>query len=111
MINLYDPHRFISKRTLAELAGVSPRTFARYLKTRRPVLEAMGVKFQAQKLPPHAVQYICEDYCIDLPPELQDQLYINHSPIYQRFIHNLQNSNLEKRLEEIVKLPPKSAKD
>lgn len=69
MINLYDSHRFISKKELAELAGVSPRTFARYLKTRQHVLEAMGVTPKTQKLPPQAVRYICEDYCIDLPPE------------------------------------------
>ena len=103
MINLYDSHRFISKKTLAELADVSPRTFARYLATRRQVLEAMGVAPKAQKLPPQAVQYICEDYCIDLPPGLQDQQYLNRSPIYQHLIHALQNSHLEKRLEEIVK--------
>ena len=110
MINLYDSHRFISKRRLAELADVSPRTFARYLQTRRHVLEAMGVSPKAQKLPPMAVQYICEDYCIDLPPELQDQEGIWKSSIYQRVIHALQTSHLEKKLEEIAKLPTKSDK-
>ena len=73
MINHYDPHRFISKSTLAQLAEVSPRTFARYLQTRKHVLDAMGGSPKTQKLPPQAVHYICEDYCIDLPPELQDQ--------------------------------------
>ena len=73
MVNLYDKHRFISKSTLARLADVSPRTFSRYLQTRRPILDAMGVSPKAQKLPPQAVRYICEDYCIDLPPELQDR--------------------------------------
>ncbi len=43
MINLYDSHRYVSKSELARLAGVSPRTFERYLKTRRHVLDAMGV--------------------------------------------------------------------
>ena len=110
MINLYDSHRFISKRTLAELADVSPRTFARYLQTRHHVLEAMGVSPKAQKLPPMAVQYICEDYCIDLPPELQDQQALNRSPIYQHFIQALQTSHLEDLLENIAKLPTKSDK-
>ena len=36
----------------------------------RQVLNAMGVSPKAQKLPPQAVRYICEDYCIDLPPSL-----------------------------------------
>jgi hypothetical protein len=91
MINLYDSHRFISKKELAELAGVSPRTFARYLKTRQHVLEAMGVTPKTQKLPPQAVRYICEDYCIDLPPELQDQEALSKSPLYQSFLRMLQD--------------------
>ena len=55
------------KSELAKLAGVSSRTFRRYLATRRPILTAMGVSPFARKLPPHAVRYISEDYCIDLP--------------------------------------------
>ena len=55
------------KNELAKLAGVSNRTFRRYLATRRPILTAMGVSPFARKLPPHAVRYISEDYCIDLP--------------------------------------------
>ena len=81
MINYYDRNRFISKSTLARLADVSPRTFARYLSTRRHILDAMGISPKAQKLPPRAVRYICEDYCIDLPPSLQDQPALNASPI------------------------------
>lgn len=89
MINFYDKHRFISKSTLAKLADVSPRTFSRYLRTRRHILDAMGVSSKAQKLPPQAVRYVCEDYCIDLPPELQDQDAITKSPIYQNFLRML----------------------
>ena len=55
------------KNELAKLAGVSNRTFRRYLATRRPILNAMGVSPFARKLPPHVVRYISEDYCIDLP--------------------------------------------
>ena len=43
MINYYDKHKFISKKRLAELAGVSERTFSRYLATRRRILDEMGV--------------------------------------------------------------------
>ena len=81
MVNYYDRKRFISKSTLARLADVSPRTFRRYLASRREILNILGVSPRAQKLPPYAVRYICEDYCIDLPPELQDQQALNASPI------------------------------
>ena len=67
MINYYDKHKFISKKRLAELAGVSERTFSRYLATRRRILDEMGVSPHARLLPPQAVMYVCEDYCIDLP--------------------------------------------
>ena len=80
MVNYYDKNRFISKSTLARLADVSPRTFRRYLATRREVLSCLGVTPKTQKLPPYVVRYICEDYCIDLPPELQDQRALNASP-------------------------------
>ena len=81
MINYYDKKRFISKSTLARLADVSPRTFRRYLATRREILKIFGVTPKTQKLPPYAVRYIWEDYCIDLPPELQDKQALNASPI------------------------------
>ena len=81
MVNYYDKKRFISKSTLARLADVSPRTFSRYLASRREILKILGVAPKTQKLPPYAVRYICEDYCIDLPPELQDQQALNASPI------------------------------
>ena len=81
MRNYYDKNRFISKSELARLADVSPRTFCRYLASRRHILTAMGISPKAQKLPPQAVKYICEDYCIDLPPDLQDQSALQSSPI------------------------------
>jgi len=89
MVNFYDKHRFISKSELARLAGVSTRTFRRYLATRRHILDAMGISPKAQKLPPQAVRYVCEDYCIDLPQELQDQEALKKSPIYQNFLRML----------------------
>ena len=54
------------KSELAKLAGVSYSTFYRFLKTRRPVLEAMGVTLCTKKLPPHVVRYLSEEYCIDV---------------------------------------------
>lgn len=90
MINFYDRHRFISKSELARLAGVSPRTFTRYLATRRHILDEMGVPPNARLLPPQAVKYICEDYCIDLPEALQDRKVLSSSPLYQNLIRELQ---------------------
>ena len=52
MVNYYDKHLFISKKKLAELAGVSERTFRRYLATRRHILDEMGISPKAQLLPP-----------------------------------------------------------
>ena len=94
MINIYDNHRCISKQTLARLAGVSARTFSRYLQSRRPVLEAMGVSPRARLLPPRAVQYLCEDYCIDLPDELQAPEARDKSGLYRRFLYELQKRRL-----------------
>ena len=90
MINYYDKHLFISKHELARLAGVSDRTFCRYLSTRRHILDAMGVSPYARLLPPQAVKYVCEDYCIDLPENLQDQQTLHSSPLYQHLVRELQ---------------------
>ena len=59
------------KSELARLAGVSANTFRMYLNSRREVLAAMGVSPRSQTLPPRAVRYVVEDYCIDLPDEMQ----------------------------------------
>ena len=104
MINFYDKNRFISKSTLAKLADVSPRTFRRYLATRRHILDAMGISPKAQKLPPQAVRYICEDYCIDLPPELQDQQALNASPIRDIIIKSWEE---EQKMKNISRLSDK----
>lgn len=66
MENQYDKYLFINKSALAKMAGVSTRTFRRYLAKQRPVLDSMGVSPMAQKLPPQAIRYLCEDYDIDL---------------------------------------------
>ena len=106
MVNYYDKNRFISKRMLAQLADVSTRTFSRYLASRRHILDAMGISPKAQKLPPQAVKYICEDYCIDLPPELQDQKALNASPIRNIILKTWdeESSRLSKAHGEISKI-------
>lgn len=62
----YNPHRFYSKSELAAMAHVSYSTFYRYLKSRRQALTRMGISIYAKKLPPSIVDYIANDYCIDL---------------------------------------------
>ena len=99
MVNFYDHNRFISKSELARLAGVSYRTFQRYIASRQHVLTQMGISPRASLLPPRAVRFICEDYCIDLPEELQDQQALNHSPLYQNvliYLQHWENENFER---------------
>ena len=106
MVNIYDKHKFISKKQLAQLAGVSDRTFSRYLQTRRHILEAMGVSLHARLLPPQAVKYVCEDYCIDLPRSLQDQQVLNSSPLYRNLIRELQmNTFYNGKWIRVTKIP------
>ena len=107
MVNYYDKHLFISKKKLAELAGVSRYTFSRYLKSRRHILETMGVSLHARLLPPQAVKYICEDYCIDLPPELQDQRVLQSHQLYQKVVRELQLTTFfEGKWTKITEIPP-----
>ena len=61
----------IYKSELARLAGVSASTFRRYLNSRRDVLAEMGVSPRAQMLPPRAVKFVVEDYCIELPEKFR----------------------------------------
>ena len=58
------------------------------------LFEAMGISPKAQKLPPQAVKYICEDYCIDLPPELQDQKALSKSPIRDLILQSWKEEQL-----------------
>ena len=106
MVNLYDKHKFISMKELARLAGVSPRTFTRYLATRRHILDAMGIPPNARLLPPQAVKYVCEDYCIDLPRTLQDQQVIDKSPLYKNLVRELQMTTFfEGKCVRVTEIP------
>ena len=107
MINFYDRHRFVSKRQLAKLAGVSDRTFSRYLASRRHIFEEMGINPHARLLPPQAVKYVCEDYYIDLPPELQDPKAATMSPLYRNLIRELQLSTyFNGQWTRVTEIPP-----
>jgi len=55
----------ILKSDLAAAAGVSMRTFQRWMLANRSKLQAKGVKIRAQYVSPAAARYICQEYGID----------------------------------------------
>ena len=54
------------KSELAQAAGVSLPTFRRWLLSDQEELLKMGVSPSTKILPPVAVRYLCEKYCIDI---------------------------------------------
>lgn len=58
--------RYMLKRELADLAGVSFSTFKRWLSQHRDELADYGVSVNARLIPPAAVKYICDQYGIDV---------------------------------------------
>ena len=58
-----------SKSELAQMAGVSYSTFYRYLKSRRRILTKFGSSLKSKTLRGQALDYVCDDYGIELPPE------------------------------------------
>ena len=52
------------KNELARAAGVSTRTFCRWLKQQSEQLSQWGITPRTQLLPPVAVQWICAQYGI-----------------------------------------------
>jgi len=57
--------RCYSKSELARAAGVSYRTFQRWLHQHRDVLAKMGVRPNSKLIPANAVRWICQQYGID----------------------------------------------
>lgn len=55
------------KSELAELAGVSNRTFGRWLSMHRDELSRLGISHAARLIPPIGVKFICDTFDIDLP--------------------------------------------
>ena len=67
----------------------------------------MGVSPKARLLPPQAVKYVCEDYCIDLPPELQDQRVLKSHQLYQKVVRELQLTTFfDGKWTKITEIPP-----
>lgn len=59
-------YKAMLKSELAAQAGVSRRTFARWLLAHRKQLKKLGVTERSRLLQPSAVKYICETFAIDL---------------------------------------------
>ena len=57
------------KYELARAAGVSTRTFGRWMSQQSEQLSQWGVTPRSQLLPPVAVEWICRQYGIDLLTE------------------------------------------
>lgn len=60
------------KSELALMANVSPQTLYRWMKTDKEALELMGINLRCQKLPPIAVQYLCNKYGITIDESIFD---------------------------------------
>ncbi len=59
-------YKSMYKYELADAAGVSPSTLRNWLRDDKPALLAMGVRDSNRLLPPVAVKYICDKYCIHI---------------------------------------------
>ena len=59
-------YKSMLKSELADAAGVSLSTFSSWLRTDTEALRQMGVSERTKLLPPVAVSYLCEKYCIDI---------------------------------------------
>ncbi len=59
-------YKAMRKSELAKCAGISKRTFVRYVKLQQPALSKMGVAPRAQILPPKAVKMLCNALDIEL---------------------------------------------
>ena len=56
----------MTKSELADAAGVSVTTLMNWCKPYRDELEAMGLRLNMRVVPPIAVKWIAENFCIDV---------------------------------------------
>ena len=59
-------YKSMYKNEIARAAGVSLGTFRSWLRTDTEALRQMGVSPSTKILPPVAVRYLCEKYCIEI---------------------------------------------
>ena len=56
----------MTQKQLAYLAGISTQTLRRWLEPHRSKLQQMGYQEHMKLIPPHVVQWIAKQFCIDL---------------------------------------------
>ena len=59
-------NEFISKKQIREMVNCPRRTFSRWVKLQQPELSKMGIAPKAQKLPPDAAAFLCNQLNIEL---------------------------------------------
>lgn len=59
-------NEFISKSQIRQMANCPRRTFSRWVKLQQPELSKMGISPKAQKLPPYAAEFLCQQLNIEL---------------------------------------------
>ncbi len=68
------PKRTYYKHELAALANRSPSSITRYFRQHRAEYQALGIMPGAQTLHGKALQKFCDEYCIDLPECIVNEL-------------------------------------
>ena len=58
----------MTRQQIACYAGVSIKTLSNWMKPHHKELETLGLRPGMIVLPPVIVKYICEKFCIDVPP-------------------------------------------
>ena len=58
----------MTRQQIACCAGVTVKTLSKWMKPQRKELEALGLRPGMIVLPPVIVKYICDKFCIDIPP-------------------------------------------
>ena len=58
----------MTRQQIACCAGVTVKTLSKWMKPYRKELEALGLRPGMIVLPPVIVKYICDKFCIDIPP-------------------------------------------
>ncbi len=54
------------KNEVADMAGVSIRTFRRWLHRHADTLASLGCRPRDKFINPRALQWLCQEYCIDV---------------------------------------------
>ena len=59
-------YRAMYKSELAAIAGLSRRTFSRYVQQQQAELTKLDISPKTQLLPPRGVKLLCENLCLEI---------------------------------------------